>query len=78
MTNETPRPVAARRGFSVSYKGKTLLSTMDPASLADKTVEALPQSRETLYFCPSPLYGYGLALLLDRISAEPGSAVLCV
>jgi hypothetical protein len=81
MIDETPRPVTARRGFSVSYKGKTLLSTMDPAALADRTVEALTQSKGTLppgtlYFCPSPLYGYGLQLLLDRIRAD--SAVLCV
>ncbi|GHV29236.1 hypothetical protein AGMMS4952_14640 [Spirochaetia bacterium] len=98
MINETPRLVAARRGFSVSYKGKTLLSTMDPASLADKTVEALLQSKGhhaagTLYFCPSPLLGYGLTLLLDRIGGRStdseaesadleaestDSAVLCV
>ncbi|GHV78512.1 hypothetical protein AGMMS49944_03030 [Spirochaetia bacterium] len=81
MNDETPRLIAARRGFSVSYKGKTLLSTMDPIALADKTVEALLKGHPpagTLYFCPSPLYGYGLALLLDRISAEASTAVLCV
>ncbi|GHV77562.1 hypothetical protein AGMMS49942_23830 [Spirochaetia bacterium] len=79
MIDETPRPVTARRGFSVSYKGKTLLSTRDPAALAERTVEALtkgPAPQGTLYFCPSPLYGYGLTLLLDRIRAD--SAVLCV
>ena len=30
----------------------------------------------TLYFCPSPLYGYGLPLLLESMGAD--SAVLCV
>ncbi|AEF85528.1 conserved hypothetical protein [Treponema primitia ZAS-2] len=80
MTGETPRRFAARRGLSVSYKGKTLLSTIDPAALADRIVAALPDTKGTLYFCPSPLYGYGLQRLLDRIGPEPAadSAVLCV
>ncbi|WP_010259542.1 6-hydroxymethylpterin diphosphokinase MptE-like protein [Treponema primitia] len=78
MIDETPREFASRRGFSVSYKGKTLLSTMDPIALADRTVEALGtgSAQGTLYFCPSPLFGYGLKLLLEKI--RPDSAVLCV
>jgi hypothetical protein len=76
MIDEIPRLFAARRGFSVSYKGKTLLSTMDPAALADRTVGAIPKPKGTLYFCPSPLFGYGLKLLLEGIS--PDSAILCV
>jgi hypothetical protein len=76
MIDEMPRQFAARRGFSVSYKGKTLLSIIDPAALADRIVEAAPVLRAALYFCPSPLYGYGLKKLLERIS--PDSAVLCV
>jgi hypothetical protein len=67
----------ARRGFV--HKGKTLLSGIDPAGRADRTADALPLKDRTLYFCPSPLYGYGLGRLLERIAAEaPGSAVLCV
>ncbi|MDR2739381.1 MAG: DUF115 domain-containing protein [Treponema sp.] len=76
MIDEIPRLFAARRGFSVSYKGTTLLSTMDPAVLADRTVAAIPKPKGTLYFCPSPLFGYGLKLLLEEIS--PDSAILCV
>jgi hypothetical protein len=77
MIDEMPRRIAARRGFSVSYKGKTLLSTMDPEALAQSVVAALPpKAGPTLYLCPSPLYGYGLPLLLAGIG--PGSAVLCV
>jgi hypothetical protein len=77
MIDETPRRVVARKGFSVSYKGKTLLSTRDPVALAESAVAAVPKLRgPTLYFCPSPLYGYGLRLLLESISAD--SAVLCV
>jgi hypothetical protein len=76
MTGETPRRLTARRGFSVSYQGKTLLSLIDPIGQAEKIVDALPKSEGTLYFCPSPLYGYGLDRLLARMG--PGSAVLCV
>jgi hypothetical protein len=77
MIDETPLRVAARRGFSVSYKGKTLLSTRDPVALAESAVLAVLKLRgPTLYFCPSPLYGYGLRLLLESSSED--SAVLCV
>ena len=66
-----------RRGFV--YRGKTLLSGIDPAGRADRTADAIPLADRTLYFCPSPLYGYGLGRLLQRLAAEaPNSAVLCV
>jgi hypothetical protein len=62
------------RGFS--YNGKTLLSGIDPAGKADRAAEAVPVMDRTLYFCPSPLYGYGLERLLSRITAN--SSILCV
>jgi hypothetical protein len=62
------------RGFS--YNGKTLLSGVDPAGKADRAAEAVPVQERTLYFCPSPLYGYGLERLLARITAD--SVLLCV
>jgi hypothetical protein len=59
--------------------GKTLLSGIDPVRRAERTADAIPVKDRTLYFCPSPLYGYGLDRLLERLSAEaPNSAVLCV
>ncbi|MDR2020258.1 MAG: DUF115 domain-containing protein [Treponema sp.] len=76
MNDEMPRRLPARRGFSVSYRGKTLLSLIDPSGQADRAADTAPVLNRTLYFCPSPLYGYGLARLLERIGA--GSAVLCV
>jgi hypothetical protein len=76
MTGETPRQLRARRGFSLSYKGKTLLSVIDPIAQADRLVDTVSKLDRTLYFCPSPLYGYGLARLLNNMSAD--SAVLCV
>lgn len=76
MADDIPRQVAARRGFSVSYKGKTLLSLIDPIAQGERLVRAVPKIERTLYFCPSPIYGYGLDNLLGALS--PGSAILCV
>ena len=63
-------------GFS--YKGKTLLSRVDPAGKADKVADTVPVIDGTLYLCPSPLYGYGLERLLSRLENAPNSAVLCI
>ncbi|MDR2575817.1 MAG: DUF115 domain-containing protein [Treponema sp.] len=62
-------------GFS--YKGKTLLSRVDPAGKADRVADTVPVIDGTLYLCPSPLYGYGLERLLSRLELTPNSAVLC-
>ena len=67
---------AGVRGFS--YKGKTLLSNVDPHGRADRIAEAVEITDRTLYLCPSPLYGYGLEHLLARLSQIPDSAVLCI
>jgi hypothetical protein len=64
------------RGFS--WKGKTLLSGVDPGGKAQRAAESVSVMDRTLYVCPSPLYGYGLALLLERIAGFPNSALLCV
>jgi len=59
--------------------GKTLLSGIDPVRRAERTADAIPVKDRTLYLCPSPLYGYGLDRLLERLAADaPNSAVLCV
>jgi hypothetical protein len=74
--DEKPRQLEARRGFSVSYHGKTLLSRIDPVGQGERLAGNAPVMNRTLYFCPSPLYGYGLSRLLNRISGD--SAILCV
>lgn len=76
MGEDAPRPEPARRGLTLSYRGRQLLSRYDPASQAEKAAAALPVLPRTLYFCPSPLFGYGLAVLLGRMG--PDSAVLCL
>jgi len=59
--------------------GKTLLSAVDPVGRAERTAKSVPVKERTLYFCPSPLYGYGLSCFLSRLETEaPDSAVLCI
>jgi len=61
------------------HNGKTLLSGIDPVRRAEKAVDAVSIKDRTLYFCPSPIFGYGLSRLLSRLEAEaPASAVLCI
>jgi len=64
------------RGFS--YRGKTLLSGVDPSGRADCVADAVEITDRTLYLCPSPLYGYGLERLLARLEQAPNSALLCI
>ncbi|MDR2552181.1 MAG: DUF115 domain-containing protein [Treponema sp.] len=70
-----PETPPARRGRSVRYKNKTLLSTIDPVGQAERAAAKSCGQDRTLYFCPSPLLGYGLDTLLARLG--PDSAVLC-
>ena len=63
-------------GFS--HNGKTLLSAVDPAGRADRVADAVAIAGRTLYFCPSPLFGYGLERLLARLAEVPNAALLCV
>ena len=75
------RELPARRGFSVIYRDKTLLSRIDPVAQGERLAAAIPVKERTLYFCPSPVYGYGLSLFLARLQNElqqKNSAVLCI
>lgn len=76
MIDAEPRLLEARRGRSLSYHGKTLLSVFDPIAQADRIAQAALRRDKTLYFCPSPLFGYGLETLRSQMSAD--SAILCV
>jgi hypothetical protein len=59
--------------------GITLLSGIDPVKRCERIIDAVTIQDRTLYFCPSPLYGYGLKRLLVRLKTEaPNSAVLCI
>jgi hypothetical protein len=76
MTPDAPRVVPAKRGFSVFYEGRPLLSTIDPAAACQRLIAALPKDERTLYLCVSPLLGLGLPRLLDTM--HPTSALLCL
>ena len=79
MCADLPQQTQARRGFSIFYKGKTLLSNIDPVAQAERLADNLPMQERTLYVCLSPLYGYGLERLLARMASNaPDSAVLCI
>ena len=74
---EYPRELPARRGASLTFRNKTLLSIIDPIAQAERAVQSmLPLQKQTLYLCPSPLFGYGLEKLAANLPAS--SAVLCV
>ena len=65
----------------LAYKGKTLLSRHNPEKQGEKLALSFPLKENTLYLCPSPLYGYGLSVLLDRFIKEgliESSAILCL
>jgi len=67
------------QGLPFVRNGKTLLSAVDPQGRAERLVRSVPVKERTLYFCPSPLYGYGLFCFLSRLETEaPDSAVLCI
>lgn len=76
MNEDAPRLVTARRGFSITFKGKALQSLVDPIAGAERIAAAQPIFKQTVYLCQSPLLGYGIGTLLKRITAD--SAVLCV
>ena len=66
------------KGQGFSWKGKTLLSGIDPTGRALRVAESVSVMDRTLYLCPSPLYGYGLERLLERIAGFSHSALLCI
>lgn len=78
MPEETPPRVAeaADGGFSVEYRGRGLYSRVAPREGPERIVRALRPLPDTVYIVPSPLLGYGLASLLERLPAS--SAVLAL
>lgn len=67
---------AARRGFSVFYQGRLLLSKIDPLAQAERLVQQLDMRPGNLYVLPSPLLGYGLEKLIAL--SPPENALVCV
>ena len=65
-----------KKGFF--YKGKTLISNFNPEGKANFIADSLEIIDRTLFLCPSPLHGYGLERLLERLNNMPNCAVLCI
>jgi len=76
MMHEFPRPRLARRGLSISYQGKTLLSTIDPIAQSEKVASTYTIKPRTLYLVASPLFGYGISLLIRSLPGN--SAILAI
>lgn len=68
--NEGPLLVDTGKGLSVSWKGRFLYSSRDPAALPVRTALQATIRPETLVLCPSPLLGYGMRELLDAMPAS--------
>lgn len=67
IINEKPCLVQAKQGFSVSYKNKLLYSKYNPISPIEKAIENLSIPDGTLILAFSPILGYGLDLLINKI-----------
>ena len=79
MSGDVPQQTDARRGYSIFYKGKTLLSNIDPIAQAERLADNILMQERTLYVCLSPVFGYGLERLIGRMTANaPNSALLCI
>ena len=78
MNNNYSKPclVEARQGFSVLYNNKPLYSKYNPEEPIKKIIDKLTILPNTLVICFSPLLGYGLAELFNKL---PESChVLCI
>lgn len=71
-----PRLEDTGRGLTVLADGRYLYSKYQPQSRAAKIAASAPLESKCLYFVPSPLLGYGLSELADRIPED--SLVLAV
>jgi len=69
QNNESEKPclVEAKQGFSVLYKGRYLYSKYNPSANCLKLAENLTHVSENLIIINSPLLGYGLEQLVEKI-----------
>ncbi len=70
MTDEKPCLVPARQGFSVFYKGRHLYSAYNPLDNCSRLVSSLTILPGSLILIFSPLLGYGIQTLLDKIDGD--------
>ena len=71
ITNDTSKPclVETRQGLSVLYENRFLYSKYNPAASIERLVETLELKNDTLVLCFSPILGYGIKKLAEKLPA---------
>ena len=67
---EKPLPVQTSRGFSVLYRNKYLYSKYNPQAAITAQIASLQIPDSTLILCLSPVLGYGLKELMEKIPSS--------
>ena len=65
-----PRLEETGRGLTVHAAGRYLYSRHQPERRPERTAESAPVENRCIYLVPSPLLGYGLSNLADRIPED--------
>ncbi|UTC67382.1 MULTISPECIES: motility associated factor glycosyltransferase family protein [unclassified Treponema] len=65
--NEKPELIPIDSGFSVLYQGKYLYSKRSPQKNILQLISSIVIQSETLVLCVSPVLGYGLKELLEKL-----------
>ena len=69
INNDTNKPclVETRQGLSVLYENRYLYSKYNPAASIERLVDRLELKNDTLVLCFSPVLGYGLKKLAEKL-----------
>lgn len=69
IKDDTSKPclVEARQGLSVLYKNRYLYSKYNPATSIERLVDNMELKNDTLILCISPVLGYGLRKLVEKL-----------
>ena len=68
--DEKPLPIQTDRGFSVLYRNKYLYSKYNPQAAITAQIASLHIPDSTLLLCLSPVLGYGLPELVEKLPAS--------
>lgn len=67
MDDALPALIKTENGYTLEYKNKFLYSRYNPQKNAHLSAQKTSILNETLILCPSPLLGYGLSILLQKV-----------
>ena len=76
MTDTIPRLDSRPGGLNIYYRGKYLYHEQSPAEHSRMRASSIPLPEKSIILVPSPLLGYGIKELLQRLS--PTSHLLCL